>query len=502
VERATTLTITNTLNYNKTFQNDHSIHVLGGQEALKIKRTGLYASASGYPDGVVELENAAKPTGASSSLDESAMVSFFSKIEYNYAQKYYLSGSLRYDGSSRFGVNKRWAPFWSLGARYRISNEAFMEGTSSWLDDLTIKGSYGTVGNQDIGYYAAQGYYRYGYTYNNRPGAILYQFENPNLSWEKGAKANIGFNASLFHRLNIEVDMYDDKTKDMIFEVPVSYTTGLSNILQNAGEMQNRGIEFLVNANILKYKDFTWDVRLTGTANRNKILKLSTDKPIEGTTSIRKVGEPYYSFYLPEYAGVNPDTGEAQWYKGTEGSELTTDINEAGQRIVGSADPKFYGGFGMNFTLKNFDFSFDANYTLGNKVYNSGFSYDMQVGHYYFGPVSNYVYENAWRNPGDVTDVPRFIFGDASNANEHSSRFLMDGSYLRIKSASLGYTLPKNIVNRIHIDNLRVYVSADNLFTITAKDYIGFDPQTRANGVQSWAYPVPTNIVCGINLSF
>ena len=497
-ERATTLTITNTVNFNRTFKDMHHLNVLLGQEAQKISYRTIYAAASGYPsDAVFELDNASKPTGAGSSTKASTLSSFFMNAEYNLNDKYYLSGSFRYDGSSRFGVNNKWAPFWSIGAKYRISNESFMENTKSWLTDLTIRGSYGTVGNQDIGYYAAMGLY-----YNGKPGAIPYQIANPDLKWETVAKADIGIHAVFFERLTLEVDYYNQRTKDMIFDVPLSYTTGFGSILKNVGEMENKGIEFLINANVLRNKDFSWDVRFTGTANKNKIIKLATEKPIENTLTIRKVGEAYNTFYMPEYAGVDPETGEAMWYKGQEGDEKTKNVNEAGQRIVGSADPKFYGGFGMNFKYKGFDFSFDTSFTLGNKVYNSGFAFDMQVGHYFLGPVSNYVYDNRWQKPGDITDVPKFVAGDNSGAETNSSRFLMNGSYLRMKSMVLGYTLPKNLMNKVAIDNLRVYISADNLFTITAKDFIGFDPQTRSTGMQSWAYPVPRNIMFGLNLSF
>ena len=346
------------------------------------------------------------------------------------------------------------------------------------------------------------GLYNYGYSYNGKPGAIPYQIANPDLKWETVAKADIGIHAVFFERLTLEVDYYNQRTKDMIFDVPLSYTTGFGSILKNVGEMENKGIEFLINANVLRNKDFSWDVRFTGTANKNKIIKLATEKPIENTLTIRKVGEAYNTFYMPEYAGVDPETGEAMWYKGQEGDEKTKNVNEAGQRIVGSADPKFYGGFGMNFKYKGFDFSFDTSFTLGNKVYNSGFAFDMQVGHYFLGPVSNYVYDNRWQKPGDITDVPKFVAGDNSGAETNSSRFLMNGSYLRMKSMVLGYTLPKNLMNKVAIDNLRVYISADNLFTITAKDFIGFDPQTRSTGMQSWAYPVPRNIMFDLNLSF
>ena len=503
LERATTLSITNTLNFNHSFNDVHNLNVLVGQEAQKVSFRSIYAAASGYPsDAVFELDNASTPSSAGSMTKASTLSSFFINGEYNFNNKYYGSASFRYDGSSRFGDNNKWAPFWSVGAKYRISQEAFMENTQDWLTDLTVRGSYGTVGNQDIGYYAAKGLFNYGYSYNSKPGAIPYQIANPDLKWETVAKADIGINAVLFERFTVELDYYNQRTKDMIFEVPLSYTTGYSDILQNIGEMENQGFEFLINAAVINNKDFSWNINLTGTANRNKIIKLATDKPIEGTTTIRKVGEPYYSFYMPEYVGVDPETGSPLWYKGTEGSETTSNINEAGQRIVGSADPKFYGGIGMNFRYKDFDFSFDASYTLGNKVYNSGFAYDMQVGHYFLGPVSNYIFENRWQKPGDVTKVPKFVAQDKSGANASSSRFLMNGSYLRMKSMVLGYTIPRNLLSQIGIDRLRVYVSADNLFTITAKDYIGFDPQTRANGVQSWAYPVPTTIMFGLNLGF
>lgn len=502
-ERATTLSITNTVNFNRTFNKMHNLNILVGQEAQKVSFKNIYTVANNYPsDRITELGGASVPVAASSMSKASTLSSFFFNGEYNFNNKYYASSSFRYDGSSRFGANNKWAPFWSVGAKYRISEESFMEHTRDWLSDLTIRGSYGTVGNQDIGYFAAMGLYEYGHSYDKIPGSIPSQFANPDLKWETVAKADIGVHAVLFNRVTVELDYYNQRTKDMIFEVPLSFTSGYDYKLMNIGEMENQGFEFLINTSIFNTKDFSWNVNLTGTVNRNKIIRLATDKPIEGTTTIRKVGESYHTFYMPEYAGVDTETGSPLWYKGKEGNETTSNINEAGQRIVGAADPKFYGGLGMNFKYKAFDFSFDMSYSLGNKVYNSGFAFDMQVGHYFLGPVSNYVYENRWQQPGDVTDVPKFVAGNASNANAISSRFLMNGSYLRMKSMVLGYSLPKQFLAPALIDNFRVYVSADNLFTVRAKDFIGFDPQARADGFQSWAYPVPTNIMFGINVGF
>ena len=245
----------------------------------------------------------------------STLASFFFNGEYNFNNKYYGSASFRYDGSSRFGANNKWAPFWSVGAKYRISEEDFMADTKEWLSDLTIRGSYGTVGNQDIGYFAAMGLYEYGYSYDKIPGSVPSQYANPDLKWETVAKADIGINAVLFDRVTVELDYYNQRTKDMIFEVPLSYTTGYDFKTMNLGEMENQGFEFLINTSIINTKEFSWNVNLTGTVNRNKIIRLATDQPIESSTTIRKVGEPYHTFYMPEYAGVDPQTGSPLWYR-------------------------------------------------------------------------------------------------------------------------------------------------------------------------------------------
>ena len=512
--RKSELVWNNTLTFTKKFRETHNLNVLLGTEAISSKIENLSAYRSNF---IIEdpdyryLDAGESNKDNTGNANEYALFSLFARVNYQYKDKYYLGAIIRRDGSSRFGANHRYGYFPGVNAAWRLTEENFMKGQDI-LSDLKIRASYGLTGNQDIDNYAFASMYYTNISTSSYPiagdpnsvtqGISKESIGNPDLKWETVAKADIGIHAVFFERLTLEVDYYNQRTKDMIFDVPLSYTTGFGSILKNVGEMENKGIEFLINANVLRNKDFSWDVRFTGTANKNKIIKLATEKPIENTLTIRKVGEAYNTFYMPEYAGVDPETGEAMWYKGQEGDEKTKNVNEAGQRIVGSADPKFYGGFGMNFKYKGFDFSFDTSFTLGNKVYNSGFAFDMQVGHYFLGPVSNYVYDNRWQKPGDITDVPKFVAGDNSGAETNSSRFLMNGSYLRMKSMVLGYTLPKNLMNKVAIDNLRVYISADNLFTITAKDFIGFDPQTRSTGMQSWAYPVPRNIMFGLNLSF
>ncbi|MDR1408424.1 MAG: TonB-dependent receptor [Tannerella sp.] len=503
--RATVYNITNTLNYNRTFKNVHSLHVMLGQEAQRTARSGIYVAATNYPSDVVnELVNASTPVTTESTSRASTLASFFANGEYNYDNKYYGSASFRYDASSRFGTNHRWAPFWSAGAKYRLTQEAFMEGAKDWLTDLTIRGSYGTVGNQDIvrAYYPYMGLYEFGYSYHSNPGAVPTQIYSPDLKWETVKKADIGFNAVLFSRLSLEMDFYNQRTSDMIFEVPLSYTTGFASVMQNIGEMENRGFEFLVNATLIQNKNLTWSARVSGTVNRNKITALATDKPIEGTWYIRKVGEAYNTFYLPVYAGVDPQTGEALFYKKAGSTETTTTINEAEQQIVGSADPKFYGGIGTSISYKGFDFSLDGSFSLGNKVFNRGLAFDLMCGDYELGPVAEYVYKNRWREPGQITDVPKFIAGGNSDVTRYSTRLLLNASHFRMKAINVGYTLPRSVTKALTVDNLRVFGTIDNLFVITASDFIGFDPQALEDGFQMWTYPIPTSVLFGVNVSF
>lgn len=496
-----TYSLTNTLNYITSFNNRHNLNIMLGQEIQKLTIDKLAASAKGYPySDMKELINAATPSRATSLYAASTLASFFSNFEYDYSDKYYLSASFRYDGSSRFGKDHRWAPFWSVGGKYRITQEEFMQSTSHWLSDLTIHASYGAVGNQDIGFYAAKGLYKYGSPYNSQAGSVPYQLENPDLKWETVNKFDIGFNAYLWNRLSLDIDYYNQYTKDMIFNVPMSRTSGFSYITKNIGAMRNTGIEAMIKAHIMDTHDFGWNVTFSYTYNKNKIVRMATDDPITTNYNIQKEGEAVNSFYLPEWAGVDPETGEGLWYTNGKGTPTTTDINEAHQVVLGQAAPKYYGALGMNFTYKGFDLDFSFNYSGGNKVFNRGFQYDMHAGSYLLGPVSKYVYENRWKEEGDIAKVPQFVWGGNKGAVQRTSRFLMDGDYVRLKNITLGYNFTKNLCSKIHMDNLRIYVSADNLFTLTKDDFIGFDPQAGATGFVQWAYPVATTIMFGINI--
>ena len=492
-------TWTNTLNYLKSM-GDHNINVLLGQEAQKSRDEDSYLAGSNFPvDIVFTIENAAEPSDAATSYADYALSSFFSKAEYDFKNKYYLSGSFRYDGSSRFGINNKWAPFWSAGAKYRVINEPFMEGISGVINNFTIRASYGTSGNQDVAWYQHMGLYGFGYNYMNNPGMIPTQIANPDLKWEQTKKFNIGTEIGLFNFASFDVDYYIDRTTDMLFNVPLSRTTGFASIMQNIGEMKNSGIEANLIINAINSKDLQWSLNINATHNKNEIVKLSTDLPIEGTFTIREVGLPFYSFKMREYAGVDPETGSQLWYKGVEGTETTKSYNEAGKRYMGAADPKVYGGFGSNLRAYNFDFSFQFKYSLGGQVYNSAARYDENINNPW-GNTTKYVYDNMWRQAGDVTDVPAPRYGAVTS---HSSRFLMDGSYIKLKSVQLGYSIPESLISKANISNLRLFVSGDNLVSwALGEDFRGLDPETARDGIIWWQYPIARKFLFGVNISF
>ncbi len=501
----TLLSITNTLTYLKSF-GDHHLNIMVGQEAQKTKDNSSYLAASNYPlMDKNQVANAAVPSSASTSRDAVAIASFFLNGQYDYKNKYYFSMSARADGSSRFGKDDRWAGFWSVGARYRISEEEFMEASRDWLTNLTVRTSYGTSGNQEVGdsWYASRDLFGFGYNYNGLPGSAHEQLGNDKLKWEQTNKFNVGLDVSFFDRLTLEFDYYYHHTNDMVFMVPVSRTTGLLTVPKNIGKLENQGIEFTLNAKLLQLSDFNWDLTWVGSHNKNKVVKLSTDKPLEGSITIVEKGHDIYTFKMKEYAGVDPETGEAMWYLGESGKETTKNYNLAGKRYVGAASPKFQGSLISRMNYKGFDFSFQLNYSFGGKIYGDNLSYDEQIGGSGFDNTTNYVYNNRWQKPGDKTDVPRYVFLDGSAANNASTRFLMNGRYLKIRSLSLGYTLPKDLVRKAWLNSARVFVTADNLYTFCAKDFRGFDPAgIGANGVQWWNYPTPRNVMFGVTVGF
>ena len=500
--RNTVVTWNNVVGWNHKFADKHDVSVMLGQEMQKKSYFHEYYAKSDFPfadSGMRDLTTAGTEQGSEYYKKEARLASYFMDAHYSYADKYYLSGSYRRDGSSVFGSNTRWGNFWSVGGKWRISGEDFLNGNNV-ITNATLRASYGTVGNQDIDWYAARGFYGAGYNYNQMPGMIPVSISNQELTWEVSKKFDIGFDFSLWHRLHFTFDFYNEITSDALFQVPLSMTTGMTETYKNIGKIRNHGIEFSVNANILQTKDWTWSAYANLTWNENEVVKLSTDEPIEYTFQIIEEGRPYTQFKMKEYAGVDRETGKPLWYLNETGNETTSDYNAAAKRYVGDADPNVLGGFGTNLRWKDIDFGLSFNYRLGGKVYDSGAAF-TGFGMAFRTPLED-VALNSWTEENKDAKYPQYIYKDPYNATSTSSRFLYSGDYLRISNLTLGYTLPKKWTTKILIQRLRAYISVDNLYTFTASDFVGYNPETSANGVIAWQYPATRTFIGGIQLTF
>ena len=500
--RNTVVTWNNVVGWNHKFADKHDVSVMLGQEMQKKSYFYEYYAKSDFPfadSGMRDLTTAGTEQSSEYYKKEARLASYFMDAHYSYADKYYLSGSYRRDGSSVFGSNTRWGNFWSVGGKWRISGEDFLNGNNV-ITNATLRASYGTVGNQDIDWYAARGFYGAGYNYNQMPGMIPVSISNQELTWEVSKKFDIGFDFSLWHRLHFTFDFYNEITSDALFQVPLSMTTGMTETYKNIGKIRNHGIEFSVNANILQTKDWTWSAYANLTWNENEVVKLSTDEPIEYTFQIIEEGRPYTQFKMKEYAGVDRETGKPLWYLNETGNETTSDYNAAAKRYVGDADPNVLGGFGTNLRWKDIDFGLSFNYRLGGKVYDSGAAF-TGFGMAFRTPLED-VALNSWTEENKDAKYPQYIYKDPYNATSTSSRFLYSGDYLRISNLTLGYTLPKKWTTKILIQRLRAYISVDNLYTFTASDFVGYNPETSANGVIAWQYPATRTFIGGIQLTF
>lgn len=500
--RNSVITWNNVFGWNHKFTDKHDVSLMLGQEMQKKSYFYEYYAKSDFPfadSGMRDLTTAGTDQGSEYYKQEARLASYFLDAHYSYADKYYLSGSFRRDGSSVFGSNTRWGNFWSVGGKWRMSGEDFLNGNNV-ITNATLRASYGTVGNQDIDWYAARGFYGAGYNYNQMPGMRPVSISNQELTWEVSKKFDVGFDLSLWHRLNLTFDFYNEITSDALFQVPLSMTTGMSETYQNIGKIRNHGIEFAVNANIIQSKDWTWTAYANLTWNQNEVMKLSTDDPIEYTFQIIEEGRPYTQFKMKEYAGVDSETGKPLWYLNETGEETTSDYNAAAKRYVGDADPDVLGGFGTNLTWKGVDFGLSFNYRLGGKVYDSGASF-TGFGMAFRTPLED-VALNSWTEDNKNAKYPQYIYSDPYKATATSSRFLYSGNYLRISNLTLGYTLSKRWTEKALIQKLRAYISVDNLYTFTASDFVGYNPETSANGVIAWQYPATRTFIGGIQLTF
>jgi TonB-linked SusC/RagA family outer membrane protein len=465
-------------------EDPSSISVAVGYEAQESKQHNLSGTGTGFPSkpSPPVLSNAAVITSSGSSNSEYAFVSVYSRLNANYRNKYSLSGSYRRDGSSVFGYNRRFGSFWSVGGSWNIDQENFFNG-GSVLSSARIHTSYGTTGNaQGISNYGAKPLAAYGSNYTTGNGQNYSTIGNPDLTWEKQKKFDIGVDLGFFNnRLLIIPEFYVNNVDGLIQSLPLSRTTGFSSIsYANIGSMQNRGIELTIKSENIRSRNFSWTTNFNIAFNKNEITGLANDTGGANGNYYLEKGYDYYTYYVRLYAGVDPDNGEALWYTDATKTATTNKYNNAERVPYKSASPKFYGSFNNTFEYKKIRLSADIYFNVGNYIVDS-WSTRFYDGEYFAFNKYQRVYWKRWTTPGQITDVPKYIYGGGTQAqsNDFSSRFLYDGSFVRLKTVTLGYDLSEAGRKFIPgINKIYLYGRAGNLFTKTFDDKLPFDPES------------------------
>ena len=509
--RMQSYTFNQLLTWNRSF-GLHNFDVMAGHEFYAYKYEYMNAGKTNLVDGILELRPGTTLYSADSYTNNYRIESWLGRFNYNFDEKYYFSASLRTDGSSRFYKDNRWGTFWSVGGNWRISKEAFMEDVT-WLNNLSLKVSYGQQGNDNIlnslgysDYYLWQSLYSLDWANSNQIGGMISSLENREVSWEKNANLNIGIEASLFDsRLSINAEYYNKKTTDMLLSYPMATSTGFNGYNANVGNMRNSGFEFEVKGTPIKTNDFTWELTWMGSTVKNKVLKLTAESPeiISGNYSIKE-GNPLYTFYMAKSAGVDPATGaQLYWiYDKDENGNITNERVSSdyaaaanSKYYLGSRIPDLYGSIGTNLSWKGIDLSVLATYSIGGKIYDS--LYTGSMNNQYYNQTWNKHALRRWQKPGDVTDVPRVEVGGKYTVND---RFLVDASYFAIKNVTLGYTLPKSWLNKAKLNSVRVFGSVDNLALFTHLQ--GMDPQYNFTGQTNYSYTPNKTWSLGFEINF
>lgn len=455
---------TNTANWNQTIGDKHTINVLAGTEFSKDKFYSYSLTSRGFPTGSVNtLENGSTPFAATTSRTDFSLISYFTRLGYDYGKKYFIELSTRRDGSSKFGKDNRFANFWAMGVSWDIKNESFCHIKP--ISALRLRASVGTTGNNNgIGEYDALGTYALNVNYNGQPAASPAGLPNSALTWEQNDKFDIGLDFGLFKgRLNGTIDVYSNKTKNLLYPVNVSQTTGFASYSGNVGNIQNKGIELSLSGDIVKTKDWMVNVFANYTHNDNKITSLySDDVPVKGGISILKVGQPVYVYKLVRWAGVNPATGKNEFYKlnGTK-----TDVFSSGDAVVldgKSNQVKYYGAFGANITYKGFNLSTKFYYSGGNYIYNiiyaTGTSEGESIAENQFTDALHY-----WKQPGDNVSMAN-LKDPSQRATYDSDKYLEKGDYVSLRDVTLSYSLDPQIAKKIKLKGVRFFVQGTNLW--------------------------------------
>lgn len=509
---------TNTLSYNKDIGEKSNFGLLAGYSFETSRFLGVYVAGAGFAtDDLPNVSSASTPTSTLEDGSRWALESQFLRANYNHNQKYLIEGTVRRDGSSRFGANNRYGIFWAASAGWILSEESFMK-SQKFFDFVKLTASYGTAGNDRIGNFSSLALYGTGVAadYAGAAGLRPVQTPNPDLTWEETAQFDIGLSTRfLKNRVNLNLNYYNKETSGILLNVPYPFTTGFPSASQNVGRMSNKGIDVELNVNLINNQDFSWSVGLNAGYLNNKVLELpdaSVDADgnrfIQGSAAQRAVeGRSLNEFYLVRANGVNSQTGDFEWLD-KDGNPTTT--YSANNRVfTGSAIPKYVGGFNTTVTYKGFDLNALFNFSQGNMVLIDGlrFTENMNAAAGFNKSVDLLDY---WKESGDQSFAPRLDSPTALLFNQLSTLQLQNGSFLRLRNLSLGYTLPKSIVGKQGVvQSARIYVLGQNLWLLKDKNFRGPDPEVSANGPSNliqgesfFALPQAKTFTFGLNVQF
>ena len=476
------------LTFNKMF-GKHSVQALLAYEFMDTSAKVINAKGTGIVSGFEVLDATATPEEVGGNLTEWAKQSVFAKANYTYDNRYLAEVSLRRDGASNFGDDKKYGNFFSISAGWNINREKWFK--ADWVDVLKLRASYGSVGNIPYSKYPQYGLYSVSSNYNGIPAILISQVGNKDLTWEQTYTAGVGIDANFFNnRLRFVFDYYNKYTSNILYQVPVSGLTGITSRWQNVGEMRNSGIEITIGGDIIRTKDWLWSLDLNMGYNKNKLEKLYGDDPnmmiiggggndtsIAGAAEkVLKVGYSTDRYYLREWAGVDPKNGAPLWYKNDGSGETTSNYSEAKQVMTEATSPKLFGGFNTSLTWKNIDLNASFGFSLGGKIYNySRQEYDSDGAYTDRNQMKLIDGWSRWEKEGDIATHPAASYGNKSNSNKASTRYLEDGDYLKLRSLSIGYNLN---LSKYYIQNMRIYFTAENVFTLTG--FSGIDPEVPA----------------------
>lgn len=503
--RVSNLVWTNLIDYRHYFLENKELgmDMKLGYESQKSKEYNTTAIGTGVPfTTLLTLPVPSTPTTASGARTDYAQVSVFSSLQFHYLSRYSLSGSFRNDGSSRFGPEKRYGNFWSAGAAWNIDRENFLSGISI-IDVLKLRASYGITGdNRGVTPYGWRATYSFGSDYNLNPGSFPNTVGNTKLTWETNKQTDIGIDFEILnHRIGGTIDWYQRISTDLLFDVPLSLTSGFATIKSNIGTMENKGWEISVYGSPIRSKDFVWDMSFNISLNRNKITSLpNNNAEIIAGNLIRRVGEDVSSIYTRLWAGVDPDNGDPLWFTDAT-RKVTTNNTPAFQEIIGHNAPKAFGSFSNTFNYKGLSLDVQFNYQYGNLVYDS-WGFILNSDGAFPSLNKNQKQLRRWQKPGDDAELPVYIYGNSNNSNAESSRWYYKGDFIRLRDLTLAYQLPKNILDRIKLENVTFYLKGTNLWTKAFDKDITFDPEQGFSGTNDFQVYIQRTISFGAKIGF